>query len=370
MCIMTIGIDARMLGKGFGLARYIEELLKQLDAQETEHTFVVFLRSESIGIFKPVHAERFRFVIADIPWYSVGEQLLFPRIIRREHLDLMHFPHFNVPLLYTRKFLVTIHDLTMFHFPRPEATTRSKLVFWIKDVAHRYVIRSAVRRAAHIMTTSEYVRHDVHDTLGVPLSNMSTVYQAPFAAVSKRNTPAPSMIDAPYMLYVGASYPHKNVEGLLDAWEEYIDAFGGEETLVLVGKENYFWERLLPRIESMTQVVYLGFQTDEELASLYAHARAFVFPSLSEGFGIPPLEAMQQGIAVLSSNASCLPEVLGEGVLYTDTTNPEMFASAIDSILHNEDIRYEVLVAAKEVLARYSSDKFGTETITIYNNTL
>lgn len=351
-----------MLGKGFGLARYIEQLLIQLDTLEHDYSCVIFIRSESIGIFEPLHADRFRFVIADVPWYSVAEQIQMPRIIASAKVDLMHFPHFNVPLWYRDPFIMTIHDLTMFHFPRPEATTRSKLVFWVKDKAHRFVIRSAARRARHVITTSEFVRQDVHKTLGVPLEKMTTVYQAPFEQVIRDKEQETSIITTPYMLYVGAAYPHKNVEGLLDAWERYT----GDAELVLVGKENYFWKRLQPRIDALSHVRYVGFQTDTELEALYRNARAFVWPSLSEGFGIPPLEAMQRSLPVLSSSASCLPEVLGEGALYTDTTNPDMFADAIDMILHHEDVRHELLLASKETLSRYSSKRFGRETLQLY----
>jgi glycosyltransferase involved in cell wall biosynthesis len=377
---MTIGIDARMLGKGFGLARYIEQLLIQLDTLEHNDRFVVFLRPESIGVFEPVHADRFRFVLADVPWYSLAEQIKMPRIIKRAEVDVMHFPHFNVPLWYGDPFIVTIHDLTMFHFARPEATTRSRFTFWIKDKAHRFVIASAAWRAGHIITTSEYVRSDVHETLGIPMEKMTTVYQAPFGqGTSDKKQKTNTVLlraecetndeaiytnnSTPYLLYVGAAYPHKNVEGLLDAWERY----DGNADLVLVGQENYFWNRLKSRIEALPNVHYLGFQTDEQLETLYAGARAFTFPSLSEGFGIPPLEAMQRGVPVLSSSASCLPEVLGEGALYTDTTNPEMFAHAIDQILHDDAIRYELLLASKEMLSRYSLERFGKGTIYVYN---
>lgn len=359
---MRIGVDARMLGKGFGLARYTEQLLEQLDTLEHDHHIVVFLLESARQHFKPKHTERFTVISTDIPWYSLREQYAFPRVIEQAGVNLMHFTHFNVPLAYRGRFVVTIHDLTMYHFPRPEATTHGALVYWLKDQAHRWVVSSAAKRAAHIITTSEYVKRDVHQTLQVPLEKMTTVYQAPFdqGRIDKRKK---AITSEPYILYVGAAYPHKNITGLLDAWERY----DGEGELVLVGKENYFWKKLQPRIDALEHVRYLGFQTDEELGALYAHARAFVFPSLSEGFGIPPLEAMQRTVPVLSSNASCLPEVLGDAALYTDATNPDMFAASIETIMQNNDVRHELLMNSKSVLRQYSPERFGKETLELYN---
>lgn len=361
---MTIGIDARMLGKGFGLARYVEQLVVQLAKQSQDIDVVLFVQHTAFDTHAKLLAQ-FSTIVVDIPWYSLSEQLFLSRIIRKAKIDLMHFPHFNVPLLYHGKFIMTMHDLTMFHFPRPEATTRSKLVFQIKDLMHRWVIRSAVRRAVHIITASEYVQQDIHQTLGVPLDKMTTVYQAPYRQVASGKEQQ-ATISQPYVLYVGAAYPHKNISGLLDAWERY----EGDGELVLVGQENYFWNRLLPRIKTYANVRYLGFQTDEQLDELYANARAFVWPSLSEGFGIPPLEAMQRGVPVLSSSASCMPEILGEGALYTDATNPTMFASAIETILHDDDVRHQLLMNSKTVLSQYSPERFGRETWAIYNNQL
>ena len=362
---MTIGIDARMLGKGFGLARYVEALVTALDTLKHEYQIVLFLRSENWDVFTPT-TDRFTKVLADIPWYSVAEQVLLPRIIKKAGVDMMHFPHFNVPLWYRGRFLVTIHDLTMYHFPRQEATTHGPLVYWLKDRLHRLVVASAVRRAEHIITTSEFTKYDVQKTLGVPLQKMTTVYQAPFSGSAGRVSQDTSF-GSPYVLYVGAAYPHKNIEGLLDAWIAYVETYGGEEELLLAGKENYFWYKIAETLQDYPRVTYLGFQTDEQLDALYAGARAFVFPSLYEGFGIPPLEAMQRGLPVLSSTAACMPEVLGDGALFADAGDPEMFAGSLNEILYNEDIRHELQVRAKEVVAQYTPNRFGTETIQIYN---
>jgi len=372
--IMKIGIDARMVGSGYGLGRYVEQLLKYIAQTHTNHTFVVFVRNETGESFIPKD-KRFTTVIADIAWYSFREQLFFSKIIVAQHLDLMHFPHWNIPMSYRMPFVMTLHDLTMFHFSRPESTTHSRAIFFIKDHAHRLVIRQAVKHATHILTTSEFTRNDVHDTLSVPLGKMTTVYQAPFLSDAPKIedcTLKKYFISKPYVLYVGAAYPHKNLDGLLSAWKLYQEKYSTKYSLVLVGKENYFYTRLLKKIkiQEINNVIYTGFVTDKELVGLYDHARAFIFPSLYEGFGLPPLEALARGVPVLSSDRSCLPEVLGEAALYVDPENNKQFADALNRITTNEDIRYALLQNGKHELQRYSLDKSVIKILSIYDSAL
>lgn len=385
---MKIGIDARMLGTGFGLARYIQQLVLHLEDIDHVNEYVLFLRKENWDEAMITH-DNFKKVLADIPWYSLAEQCTFKKIIQKEKLDLMHFPHFNVPLLYHDPFVVTIHDLTMYHFPRPEATTRSKIIFWIKDKAHRLVIRHAVRRARQIITTSQFTAQDIHHTLGVPLDKMKVIYQAPFVETDIRfktkdlRLSLPTYgITKPYILYVGAAYPHKNLERLLQAWKLFEERYGEDYQLVLVGKEDYFYKRLLKdykiirlkdyRVDNVAMyqcnnVVYTGFVPDNELVELYESAHLYVFPSLYEGFGLPPLEAMNHGTPVISSSASCMPEILGESVMYFDPQNVEQMAEVMHKVLSNKDIQMELNQNTREHLKLFSWERLAKQTLEIYN---
>ena len=178
---MKIGIDARMYGpKQSGLGRYIQQLVENLKKIDTGNEYVVFLHQNNISEFSNTNNANFKIVIANISWYSLAEQIKFKKIIKKEKLDLMHFPHWNVPLFYNDPFVVTIHDLIMYHYPRPSATTLGPIKFWFKDLAHRIVLRHAVRKAKKIIVTSEFTRQDVHKTLGVELEKMAVIYQAPF----------------------------------------------------------------------------------------------------------------------------------------------------------------------------------------------
>ncbi|PIZ95220.1 MAG: hypothetical protein COX81_01330 [Candidatus Magasanikbacteria bacterium CG_4_10_14_0_2_um_filter_37_12] len=360
---MKIGIDARMLGKGFGLARYVEQLIGGLLDSDSENEYVIFLREESFvqktTDHRPQTTNNVKYVLVDIDWYSFEEQIKFTNIIKKEKVDLMHFPHWNVPLFYNDPFVVTIHDLIMYHYPRPEATTLGPIKFWLKDKMHRVIVNHAVKKAQHVLVTSDFTKYDVHETLGVNLDKMTVVYQAPFERITKTKVLDKYNIKEPYVLYVGAAYPHKNLERLLQAWKIFCEDHDNGYQLIFVGKEDYFYKKLVTSYKLLvTNFKYLGFVSDLELEELYDNAKLFVFPSLYEGFGLPPLEAMSHGVPVVASSSTCLPEVLGEGSLYFDPENVEQMAGTIYIGLTNEDIRSTLRQNAKHELLRYSSSRF------------
>jgi len=365
---MRIGIDARMMSKGFGLARYIEQLVLHLEQIDTENEYVLFMKKDNWNSFESKN-KKFTKVLADIHWYGFAEQLKFPSIIQRAHVDLMHFPHFNVPVLYRGPFVVTIHDLIMFHDFKQGATTRNPLVYWLKHTVLGFLLKIITRKAKHVLVTSEFTKKDVHETLNVPFEKMTVTYQAPFET-PKRDISGGEKhygIIKPYIMYVGAAYPHKNLEGLLKGWKVFQQKYGETHQLVLVGKENFFYTKLKNTILShYADVIYTGFIGDEDLQALYKEAQLYVFPSLYEGFGIPPLEAMVQGVPVVSSNKSCMPEVLQDAALYFDPENPESIADALYKGVTDETIRTALKIAAKKLLSRYSWEALAQQTLHIY----
>ncbi|MFH0857605.1 MAG: glycosyltransferase family 1 protein [Candidatus Magasanikbacteria bacterium] len=379
---MRIGIDARMMSSGFGIGRYIEQLvIHLLELPEAkENDFVLFLMPDGIKQYGYLR-EKYKnvsFVLADIHWYTFQEQWKFLKRVNNASLDVMHFPHWNVPLFYRKPFVLTVHDLTMFHFPRPDATTLGPIKFWIKDKAHRLILKSATKRAKHIFVTSEFTKQDVFDHLKVPKEKMLVTYQAPFDHIEKSN-PQGGVdklkqwgITLPYVLYVGAAYPHKNLPCLLRAWKRVEEKTGNLYQLVLVGKKTPFYTQLLESeaMKDCNTIIYTDFVEDMNLEVIYNHAKLFVFPSLYEGFGLPPLEAMAHKVPVVSSSASCLPEVLGEGALYFDPESEENMAQVMMSALEDENIRMDILSAGKGVLQNYSWNILAKKTFDEYRKTI
>lgn len=374
---MKIGIDARMLGShNGGLGRYVQELVKHLEMIDTTHEYVVFLKQDNWDLFEP-RSERFKKVLADIHWYGVDEQVQLKAIIKKEQVDLMHFPHWNVPLLYNDPFVVTIHDLLLMHYPTREASTLGPVGYWFKNQAYHAVLRHAVEKARHVLAVSHFTKQDITATLGVPEVNITVTHLAPFTHGSKEKSDAENVlgmygITKPYFLYVGVAFPHKNLEGLLRAWQLFEEEHGDAYQLVLVGKKNFFYERLLGSgvMQECRNVIYTDFVPDDELDALYRKAQAYVFPSLYEGFGLPPLEAMQRGVPVISSNRTCLPEVLGEAALYIDPENPKDIADAMQKMIEDDGIRFDLKQAAREELKRYSWERLAQETIMVYGQAL
>lgn len=370
---MKIGIDARMYGpKCAGLGRYIKQLILNLEKLDKENQYIIFLNKENFDSFNP-QEKNFKKLLVNIPWYSWQEQFKFLNILNKEKLDLMHFPHFNVPIFYKRKFIVTVHDLIMYHFPRPEASTKSKLVFFIKDKVHRLVLKNACERAVKILTTSEFTRQDLVNILAIKKEKIKVVYQAPFFQIKnildKTILKTHNLENKRYFLYVGSAYPHKNLENLVKAWNIFNNELGFKNYyLVLVGKKSYFYERLFNSLDykNSQNIIFTDFIIDDDLQVLYENAESYIFPSLYEGFGLPSLEAMSYGIPVLSSNASCLPEILADAAIYFDPLSPENIADSLKFFIEDKDLQMELQQRSRQHVKYFSNEKMAVETLEEY----
>ncbi len=383
---MRIGIDARFYGSlGKGLGRYTEKLLEHLEVLDQEHEYIVFLRHENFAEYTPRNP-RFKKVAVHFSWYGLAEQTLFVRLLYRFRLDLMHFPHFNVPLLYRRKFVVTIHDLILIHYPTVRNTTRFAFFYWFKFFVYRLVISSAIKRAAHILTVSHFTKRDLEKHYPYSSQKITVTYEAAdpyclWAAPEKeqalmkrlslfasetRETLRRDIIQ-PYFLYVGNAYPHKNLPLLFACARAF-----PETKLVLVGKEDFFYARLKQEAKERAgdNVIFAGFLIDEELSTLYRFARVYLFPSLYEGFGLPPLEAMAHGTPVISSNRGSLPEILGKAALYFDPTSEKDLVEAIEKVQSDPILWKNLQEKGYKQVATFHFQDMATLTHQIYQAVL
>lgn len=376
---MRIGIDARFYGpQTKGLGRYSEKLIQYLQEQDHQNEYIIFLRKEAWDIFQPKNSN-FKKVLADFRWYSWQEQLKMPGLIKKQRLDLMHFPHFNVPFLYRGKFVVTIHDLILTHFPTQRASTLSPFVYWLKHLAYRAVIHRAVKKAAKIITISQYSKKRIIANFGVPQEKIAVTYEATSdfkptpAKINEEDFFLKYKIKKPYLLYVGNAYPHKNLERLVSVFKALIKGRGPDLNLVFVGKRDYFYTRLQDKVNELKldqKVYFLGYVEDEELKFLYQQARLYVFPSLAEGFGLPPLEAMAQGLPVVSSRSSCLPEILGEAAYYFDPENENKMAEAIIKMATDENLRINHKAKGVIQVKKYAWPVLAQATLQIYQSAI
>ncbi len=370
---MRIGIDARFFGpQETGIGRYVERLLSHLGRIDQDHEYVVFLRQKAWDLWQPPN-ERWSKVLADVHWYGLQEQLTMPKIFYRTKLDLLHVPHFNVPLGYRRPFVVTVHDLILNQFPTERATTLEPILFRLKFAAYRQVLHHAVHSARRVITVSEHSRQDVMKRLGVPAERVAVTYESvdplpepvPYSSLAERG------VNQPYILHVGNSYPHKNLERLLAAAKIAVTR-GDRFQLVLVGKRDYFShlvEQEAKRL-GLENILFFGFANEQELSGLYHHAQAYMFPSMSEGFGLPGLEAMQAGVPVFAAQATSLPEVFGQAAGYFDPLDPISIARSIHQALHDTLERQRLVAAGTERLKDFSWAKMAAETLEVYSRAL
>lgn len=369
-----IGIDARFYGPiGKGLGRYVERLILHLERLESDLEFVIFLRAENWNVYNP-SSPRFTKARAPFAWYSLDEQVRYPLLLAKHRLDLVHFPHFNVPLWYRGKFIVTIHDLILTKFPTERASTLGPTVYRIKHAASQFVLQSAVRRAARVVTVSNFSKQQIQETLGVPGDRISVMYEGcePLAPETAVEPPryGPGWPER-FVLYVGNAYPHKNLETLLAAWE-LIRKRGRSESLVLVGKPDYFFNRLRQQVldsgldRGKAPVIFPGYVTDGQLRWLYRRAGAYVFPSLMEGFGLPGLEAMSEGTPVLAANASSLPEIFGNAAAYFRPHDPKNIADQIETVLDSDSVRGQLIDRGRKRAQQYRWETMARQTLALY----
>ncbi|MEK7211983.1 MAG: glycosyltransferase, partial [Patescibacteria group bacterium] len=216
---MKIGIDARMFGPETGIGRYTENLIRNLELVDRKNEYVIFLSPEKFSAYVPA-AKNFTRVIAKSRWYSFREQIEMPRLINQAKVNLMHFSHFNVPLLCSAPFVVSIHDLILLDFPTARATTMGPLFYWLKyKIAYPLVIRNAVSRAKTIITMAKYTKERIVEVFKINPEKIKIIYEGVADSVRQTayDTP-PKKITKSFLLCVGNAYPHKNLEGLVDAF--------------------------------------------------------------------------------------------------------------------------------------------------------
>ncbi|HEX3580032.1 MAG TPA: glycosyltransferase family 1 protein [Thermoanaerobaculia bacterium] len=281
---MRIGIDARKIAD-FGIGTYIHGLLQEL-ARDGNDTYAAFAPKRLAHLI-PAGVEH---VIADAPHYSLRELIILGRAIDRAKVDLFHAPHYVVAFTSV-PFVVTIHDLIHLRNPNPMARLYA-----------RQMIGRAVRRSRRVLTVSEAVKREIVSTFGCAEDHVIVTPDGVRAPFSEGGAAA----DGRYFLYVGNDKPHKNVDVLVDAFSKTENA-----SLVLAGAA-------FERFKSRERVIVTGFVNDAELAALYRGAIALVMPSREEGFGLPALEAMACGCAVITSNAAALVEITGDAALHVE----------------------------------------------------
>lgn len=361
-----IAIDARILGKSTGTyARYLLKYLQKIDTSGYE--FDVLLRRADLDIWMP-SAENFHAVEAEHADFTFAEQLRFVQQLNRGNYDLVHFCMQQQPILYRGKKVSTFHDLTLLKWRNP---AKNKFVFRAKQLAATFAFYTALKTANHIITPSKYSAEDVISFAKIPREKITVTYLAAEPEPLSSEVDTSIIPNSPFILYVGNFFSYKNVETIGIALNKILDKHP-DLKLVLVGRLDDAGQQLQDIFQknNFKNIIFTGYIPDSQRDALYNKAVAYVFPSLMEGFGLPGLEAMLHGLPVISSKATCLPEVYKDAAVYFDPSHPDELAEALDTVLTNPWLQKELSTKGKELLSSYSWRRTAEETFEVYKKAL
>lgn len=367
---MRIGIDARLWNET-GVGRYIRNLVWQLEKIDKKNNYVLFVSSGTKVQGLIDTNKRFKIVETDIRWHTVREQMQFPKLLEKEKLDLIHFPYFSVPIYYKRPFVITIHDLIINHFPTGKASTLPLPLYHLKHVAYQFIMKQAAKKAQKIFTVSEATKLEIEDHLHVPADKVIVTYEGVDSNLANGKRQIAEGKEK-YFLYVGNAYPHKNLEVLVRAYKTFADENKGTK-LLFVGKEDFFYRRLKHNISEMKldgSVVFRENIDDEELSELYTNAIALIAPSLMEGFGLPPLEAMARKCLVIASDIAAHREICGDAAVYFNPTEKDSLVQSLLDVMSNGNSKQfqEKIKSGSERIKFFSWEKMAKQTLAVYES--
>lgn len=377
---MRIGIDCRTLlsplvGEKAGVGHYTYYLVKYLLKADQHNQYVLFFdhRAPSVQEFKRQNVK-----IVHLPFSEFKRYLPFAyshvfvsQVLNRAKLDLFHAPANVVPLQYTRPSVVTVHDLAIYQHPE-----------WFpnqQDFSIKVLVPKSLNKAKQIIAVSQSTANDIHRQFGIARKKINVVYEGyePAKLPSKlaaRQILKKFHLSEDFFLYIGTLEPRKNIAGLIAAFDTLVSRHPRrfkDVQLVLAGAKGFHFEDNYEAIQTVKagSVRYLGYVTPKEKLALLALTKAFVFPSLYEGFGLPVLEAMACGTPVITSRVSSLPEVVGQAALLINPNKPPTLMKAIDQCLKQSTrTRYGRL--GKQQAKQFTWQRCAEQTLAVYEKAL
>jgi len=364
---MRVAIDARKL-HDFGIGTYIRNLLRHLARTDHETDYVLLCCEADLGVAAQL-GPNFRSVLEPSPNYSIREQMHVPWVLRRERPDVYHAPHYVLPAGVRCPSVVTIHDCIHLMFPQ----------YLPNRLAYAYAraqMWAAARRSDCILTVSEASKRDILHLFNVPPEKIVVVYNAidsHFAVTPSEEAVARVreryQLNHQFVLYVGNIKPHKNLVRLIEAFDELRRSGFEHVKLLIIGDEISklpSLRRAVHHYKLHKQVRFLGYLSDDQLAILYRLASVFAFPSLYEGFGLPPLEAMASGTPVVTSNVSSLPEVVGDAAVLVNPYDVDAIVEGLRRVLTDPALAAEMRRKGIERAREFSWERSVAKTWGVY----
>lgn len=361
---MHIVIDARVINSGTG--DYVKYLLEYLQKIDHENRYSILVPSKELDYWQPTN-QNFQLVAADFANYSLAEQTAYKKFLDDLAPDLVHFCMPQQPLRYAGKKVATMHDMTLLNTYNSD---KNWLIFHAKQFVGRYVFKKIAKTNDHIIAISENTKREYQEFSHIPDEKISVIYEACAEDVRQKLQPYQLPFEE-YILYVGQQPDYKNIPRLAEAHQKLLEKHSNLG-LVLVGRDSAAVQKNKELFEKRgyKNITFTGFVSDAERDWIMKYAKAYVFPSLMEGFGLPPLIAMQHGTPVVSSNASCMPEILGDAAHYFDPKNVDDVALKINGVLSDEKLRRELIKKGRTQVKKYSWEKTARETHAVYMKAL
>ncbi len=363
-----IVIDARIRRSSTG--RPIDELVNHLQDIDHENRYTILVQPDDDW---QMRSPAFQTLPCPFPQFSINPltELRFAWQLYRLKPDLVHFGMTQQPLLYFGNIVTYTHDLTMLYHVRKKTTARGP--YWLRIRLYKFQLWWAHRKSKKIITFAHTTAKDIERLYPFAKGKVVVTYEA--VGVPIHLTPQKPALAArfgQYIMYQGTAFPHKNLPKLIEAFDILHPKYP-KLNLVLVGKKEKHYIELEEQIKtrpSAKNIIVAGFLPDPQSKWTFQHCRLYVTPTLIEGFGITPLEAMAYGAPVISSNTSVMPEIYGEGALYCDPHNAKDIAAKISMVLDSPDLRKDLITKGTKQVKKYSWTKMAQETLTVYKSLL
>ncbi len=385
---MRIGIDARFYGEA-GPGRYTKAIVQHLEKVDIKNEYIVFLNQKGFETYTPSNTN-FKKVLVNSTWYSFEEQTKFLFAVLKQNLDLYYVPHFNIPVLYPKKLVTAIPDMTMHKHATRFSTTLPTWYFSIKKVIYKIVFWWAVFRSSKVIVPSKVVVDEFkHYIKGIPEDKYILAYEGVDPDFYKKHQNPQEVLDKygiakEYILYVGSMYEHKNVQGLIEMYKLLKSKFGYTGKFVIVGKKDEFSRKVYEQVKDQgldSDILFLSYLlpsapeekivvSDLEITALRQRAQAYVFAAFTEGFSLTALEGMVHGLPAAVSDIPCHREVYGDSVVYFDPYNVEDMAGKVNLLLRDTSLRQQLIARGFERLKMYDWEKTARITLDVFNTTI
>jgi len=361
-----IGIDARLYSQT-GVGTYLRNFIHELSLHPPENIsfYVYVLPSDE----KKLLTLPSNFIIKKAPylWHSFSEQFAFLKILNDDHLDLIHFTYFGYPVFYRRKFIATVHDLTPLLFKTGKASTKNPLIYAIKHFFFKHILRSQIGNAVSIISPTKTVKNQIVNIYGSYLKDKIVPQYEGVGyeiASARENESLGIRFNKPFFIYVGNFYPHKNVKRL-------VEAFAGvntEDQLILIGPKDYFATSIVQYIKQFkmeNRIIIVDNASTPDLVFFYKHAKALIHPSLSEGFGLPIIEAAYFNLPIIASDIPVFQELLKDRYTSFNPNNTTDIQNKITNF-----ISYPFKADYGSILGQYSFKTMAQQTVSLYQKAL